>query len=150
MSLQVSTIRKFVLVVIATFTASVVGGSGTPVFQWQLDNAGSWTNVGTDSSIYATLALTGVYDYRVIISQNNGCGDTSNVVTLTVFDDPTVNVTLNDATICVGGTTVLTANVTGGTSAVTFQWQSSPDNAVWTNVAVQQQILLSLIVAPLV
>ena len=66
--------------------------------------------------------------YRVnVTDDNSGCSDpTSQPVIVTVLDDPTVNVTIPDVEVCIGAVATLTANISGGSGALTIQWQSSP------------------------
>jgi large repetitive protein len=60
---------------------------------------------------------------------------TSNEVTITVVNDPTISIT-GASTICSGGTATLTATVAGGTGTCTIQWQSSPDGSTaWANIS---------------
>ena len=60
---------------------------------------------------------------------------TSNEVTITVVNDPTISIS-GATTICSGGTATLTAITTGGTGTCTIQWQSSPNGSTgWTNIS---------------
>jgi hypothetical protein len=117
-----------------TFTATVSGGNGTSVYQWQYNNAGTWTNVGTNSNVYTTPVLTtGSYTYRLQVTQDAGCFVQSADQTVVVSADPTVSVSATNSAICVGGTTTLTATPTGGNGTTTYQWQQLI-GAVWSIV----------------
>ena len=120
-----------------TLSASTTGGSGSINYQWQLDNSGTWEDIpGATSSDYNTGALlTGTYDYRVIASQVSGCADTSSATTITVYDDPVVNVTVDVSQICNGGTATFTAGVTGGSGTTGYQWQFNLPGTGWVDVA---------------
>ena len=111
-----------------TANFSVVA-SGTPTYQWQYWDGGSWVSVanGTPAgAIYsnattATMTVAGItaagtYTYRCYVS--NACSNaTSNSATLTVSSTaPTISGT---ATVCVTYTTTLTASINPGT------WSSS-------------------------
>jgi len=121
-----------------TFTATVTGGTGTSVYQWQYNNAGTWTNVGTDNAVYTTPVLTvGSYSYRLIVNQATGCSVQSANQTVTVVADPTVSVSINNPTLCIGGTATLTATVSGGTGTTVYQWQQNV-SGTWTNVGSNQ------------
>ena len=62
----------------ALLSAVVSGGAGTSVYQWQYEDNGSWVNVGMDNDSYETPELgVGTYSYQVLVSQNAGCGVTS-------------------------------------------------------------------------
>jgi len=65
----------------------------------------------------------------------SGCDAVSDSAVLTVLAKPalTAAVAVND-TICAGGTSILTSNLTGGTGTPTFQWQYK-NSGIWTNVA---------------
>jgi hypothetical protein len=115
-------------------TANVTGGGGSNTYQWQQNISGTWTNVGTNSSTYTTPVLTGNTDFRVVITQSGiSCGVTSSAYTITTLADPSVSITATMPTICTGGSTVLMANITGGSGTITYQWQQNIAS-VWTNV----------------
>ena len=60
---------------------------------------------------------------------------TSNEVSITVVNDPTISIT-GAVTICSGGTATLTATPAGGTGTCTIQWQSSPDGSTgWADIS---------------
>ena len=60
---------------------------------------------------------------------------TSNEVTITVVNDPSISIS-GASTICSGGTATLTAVTAGGTGTCTIQWQSSPDGSTgWANIS---------------
>jgi hypothetical protein len=68
----------------ATFSVTATASSGSLSYQWQKWSAGSWSNVGTNSSSYTTGA-TGYSDYlttyRVQVTDSNG---TTNSVAATL------------------------------------------------------------------
>src|SRR5687768_6548756 len=122
----------------STFTATVTGGTGSTVYQWQYNNAGTWTNVGTNSNVFTTPPLlAGTHTYRLLVNQSSGCFVQSPDQVVTVVADPVVNITANDASICTGGTSLLTANVTGGNGVSHYQWQFN-NAGTWTNVGTDQ------------
>src|SRR5690606_11212110 len=118
-----------------TMTANVTGGAGTTNYQWQFNNSGTWTNVGTNQNTYTTPVLNtvGNYQYRVMISQNSGCEATSVPFAVNVVADPTVSASAEQTTICDGGSAVLTANVSGGAGIANFQWQQFISGS-WQNI----------------
>ena len=121
-------------------TANVTGGGGSNTYQWQQFISGTWTNVGTNSTTYATSALTGTTDFRVVITQSGiSCGVTSSAYSVTTLTDPSVSITATMSNICTGGTTVLTANVSGGSGTITYQWQQNIAS-IWTNVGTNSNI----------
>ena len=123
-----------------TFTATVSGGNGTSVYQWQYNNSGTWTNVGTNSNVYTTPTLTpGSYVYRLLVTQDAGCAVQSADQTVTVVADPTVSVAVTNPSICVGGSTTLTATPSGGNGTTNYQWQELV-GAVWGNVGTNSNV----------
>ena len=124
-----------------TFALGVTATGGTPSlsYQWQSStNNATWTNIsGATSSTYTTPALTATTYYRVIVSATgNGCGSlTSNTSTVTVVADPSITTQPAGFTECEGAAQVLTVVATGGTPSLTYQWQSSLNNAAWTNIS---------------
>ncbi|MDX1407135.1 MAG: hypothetical protein R3330_03350, partial [Saprospiraceae bacterium] len=120
-------------------TSTVTNGSGSFSYQWQESpNNIAWANVdsATNATFYPPTGSAGTTYYRVIVTDAlSGCSDpTSGSLSVTVVPDASVNVTVDNAEVCVDGDVELTANITGGSSALQIQWQSSPDDAAWTNI----------------
>ncbi len=119
---------------VANFTANVANGVGTCGVQWEQLIGATWTPIsGANATTYTTVPLTATTDYRAVYSCSTGCTVTSNPVTATVTADPAISIASN-ATVCTGGTSVLTATPSGGTDSCIIQWQSSIDNSNWTNI----------------
>jgi len=126
----------------AALTSSDDGsGDGLLTYQWQssTDNITFTDIAGETATVYDPGALTQTMYYkRVITSTLNTvpCMAESNVVTITVndVDGGTIG---SDQTICNGDDpAVLTSSVNGsGSGAITYQWQDSPDNITFTNIA---------------
>ena len=79
--------------VAATFTVAASGAA--PIsFQWQHQVGANWINVGANSATYTINAVIAADagNYRVVASNANGTA-TSNVVTLTINQLPTVTIT---------------------------------------------------------
>ena len=117
--------------------AAATGGNGAITYQWQSStNNSTWTNIsGATSANYTTSALTANTYYRRQATSAT-CGTISSTGALvTVYTnftqpDPTA------ATICPGSTNTFTlAAATGGSGAITYQWQSSTNNSTWTNIS---------------
>ncbi|MCH2081055.1 MAG: PKD domain-containing protein, partial [Saprospiraceae bacterium] len=124
---------------IVTFTATTSGGLDCQDVQWQfrLGTSGAWTNVATGDAYTSDAGLTaGTYQYRArYICNGTGCDtDNSNVITINVVADPTVDVSADDTEICVGGSTTLTATVTDGTGNISYQWQSRTGANAFANI----------------
>ncbi|HJW29827.1 MAG TPA: hypothetical protein VJ508_11380, partial [Saprospiraceae bacterium] len=118
-------------------TATVTGGSNTVDVQWQVLN-GTWNDIpgATGVTYSAPTTVSGTTQYRArIVETASGCSvPFSNIVSVVIREDATVTVSVNNSEVCVGGSAVITAVVTGGSSAMTFQWQSSTDNTNWTDI----------------
>ena len=99
-------------------TASVSGGIGAISYEWQLQDTSGWTTVGTSSTYNTPVHPAGTYEYRVVVTRSAGCSATSANVTITVLEDPTVDVSALSAQICTGGPGQVIANVSGGTGTV--------------------------------
>ena len=118
-----------------SISTSVTGGVGSTTYQWQLFNGNIWEDIpGADSSTFVSGALAaGEYDYRLIVTQDEGCTATSGEVTISVVADPVVTVAADDSTLCVGGNIILTSTVSGGSGATTYQWQFN-DGSGWSDI----------------
>lgn len=91
---------------------TAVGGPG---YQWRMDG------VDINGATEATLTAAAAGDYTVVVS--NGCGTaSSNAITVSVSEPPTLSVDITSATICAGVSTVLTANDLTGEPGTTYQW----------------------------
>jgi hypothetical protein len=125
-----------------TMSVTVTGGSGTITYQWQqsADGLGGWANstgTGATTATYTPSSATpGTTYYRVLVnSSNNGCDQTvSNTVTAIIAADIVVTAQPTDVNECVGGTNTISVTVTGGSGAITYQWQQSTDGSTgWAN-----------------
>jgi len=121
-----------------TLTAVVGNGTGNCGIQWQYLNGATWTDIaGATATTYTTPNLTETTLYRAKYNcDGNSCAEaTSNTETITVVNDPNVNIAGGEVTVCTGGNVVLTASVTGGTGTVSYQWQSSTDNVTFADIS---------------
>ena len=78
--------------------------------------ATSWTD---------TNVAPGTYNYQVAAVYNNVTSPKSNAATVTIYAPLAVVASANPATIDLGQTTTLTANVSGGTGNYTYAWTPS-------------------------
>ena len=126
----------------AALSLSGTFGAITPyTYQWQSspDNT-AWTNVsGATATTYSPPALTAMTYYRVGVTSNGGTLYTSSVVVQVYPLLPVVPGSVSPASQTVNFNTapgVLTSTgVSGGNNVYTYQWQSAPDNASWTNIS---------------
>jgi hypothetical protein len=125
----------------ASLTGNAVTADGTVTYQWQIsaDNV-TYNNVpsGGTSQNYTTDALTADTYYRRIATSTlpgTPCTLTSAGILVLVNNFTSVNTIGSDQTICSGSTASLTGNAVTADGTITYQWQSSPDNGTYTNVA---------------
>ena len=124
----------------ATLNTMILGGAGAPSFQWQIeDQFQVWQDIpGATLDSYISPTLTpGTYKYRVKLTQNAGCIDTSATAEINVFADPVVTISTGSPEVCVGALATISASVSGGTSRVQYQWQSSPDSSAWSDMLLE-------------
>ncbi|WP_344812981.1 DUF6443 domain-containing protein, partial [Chitinophaga oryziterrae] len=116
------------------------GGNGTYSYQWQQSTNGTtWTNISGETSLSYTpkgTAATAYYRLRVTSL-------TFTAYTNTLIAIPPLNgglITINSPTVASGGSVTLSSvqvATGGGCSSYTYQFQSSPDEYTWTNLASQ-------------
>ena len=120
-------------------TATISNGTGTPSYQWQISiNNTIFTDIsGATSATYNATGLTATTYYRVNMAlSGNGCDNGSSIsTTVTVVADPTVAVSASNASICSGGSSLLTATISNGTGTPAYQWQISTDNVSFTDIS---------------
>jgi hypothetical protein len=97
-----------------TLTADTSSSPCTPItgYQWYVGT----TALGTGSTQAATTAGT----YKVVVTCENGCTGEDTAVVTENITNPTVTVTGD--TVCVGDEATLTANPSGCTAGVSYQW----------------------------
>jgi hypothetical protein len=115
-----------------SMTANVISDNGSPVtgYEWKLGE----TTIGTSASLsYAV--QTADNGKALTLSVTNICGTTTTTgVTVNV---PEAFVQTNPAavSICNGTATTFTlAEPTGGSGAITYQWEQSSNNSTWTAI----------------
>lgn len=121
-----------------TSQATITGGSGTYLYQWQqsTDGGTTWTNItGATSAPYNPGALSAEVKYRRVVNSST-CSDTSNVVTVTVQGSLTNTGIGIVQTICINTRpdTLRGQTPVGGNGVFTYQWESSPNNTTWTPI----------------
>jgi hypothetical protein len=128
---------------ISTITSTITNGSGLYNYQWQSSPDGSaWSNItvnGNSANYVQVASVPGTLYYRLLVTDlANGCNDpVSNTISITVENQPTVNIAVDNPIICVGGSAIITSVVTNGSGLFNYQWQSSPDGSSgWSNITV--------------
>ncbi|MGN7987215.1 PKD domain-containing protein [Pedobacter sp. 22226] len=112
------------------------GGTGTFAYQWQSSADGNtWANVPSAINKDLTLTLNSSTYFRRLVNSTI-CTSISNSIQVTVLPGLTNNTISADQTICLGTAAAsLTGSVpSGGSGTYTYQWQSSINGTVWTDV----------------
>lgn len=124
------------------------GGTGIYYYQWQLSqNNTSWTDIpDANEALYSPPALTESTWYKRNVTSGN-CGTKfSNTVYITVYDAITAGAIGSNQSICANDTPsplVQLSPATGGTGSYAYQWQTSTDNNIWTNITGANSITYS-------
>jgi PKD repeat protein len=121
----------------AVFTVTATGSNLT--YRWQKSvNLGEWNNVtagiGGNTSTYKILAQGVDHNsyYRCIVE--NDCGkDTSDNAILYVCTPPQITMQPQDQNVVSGS--AVTFSITAQGTMLTYQWQKSTDNLVWSDIA---------------
>ncbi|MCG3164301.1 MAG: hypothetical protein POELPBGB_00055 [Bacteroidia bacterium] len=130
-----------------TLTATVSPVTG-PVYtyDWQESNDNGvgdpWVSAvggsGANTLSYTTPALTGNLWHRLVVtSTTGGCTTpiTSSSVLTTVVADPVApNPSITNASVCRGGSTVVSSTGSGGSGAILYQWQYN-NGGTWVNTS---------------
>ena len=120
-----------------SITTAPTGADGNFTHQWQVNDNGTWKDVlGATSTSYQPTSLTKTTQYRLVSTSTYGCGTvTSNVVTVTVYDEINAGVISTDQTICYNTTPAalsFSTNPSGEEGVYTYKWYESTDNATFT------------------
>ncbi|MEI2749299.1 MAG: hypothetical protein V9E88_11135 [Ferruginibacter sp.] len=121
-------------------TFSVTGSGGGLNYQWQISTDGGTTFTNIAGANSATYTLTGItiaqngYQYHVIVTGACPGTVTSNNVTLTVGNAPSITTQPTDLTVCEGVNADFTVAASG--SGLSYQWQVSTDGGTtYTDIA---------------
>ena len=114
---------------VSMITSTISNGSGVYDYQWQssADGVNGWSNInpnGTSASYNTTGVIPGITYYRILVFDlSNGCEDPeSNVVSITVSDQPIVEIAVNNAIVL-----LFSQNLTNSSSS--FLRSSADSNA---------------------
>ncbi|NMC37424.1 MAG: hypothetical protein GYA41_03785 [Bacteroidales bacterium] len=115
------------------FNVPVSGGNPPYSYQWNLN--GNPID-GATNSVYDPLNLLdpGTYVYNCTVTDECDQSENTESKTITVVDEATITVS-GGGDYCQNETVTLTAEVTGGTGTIIYQWQQSTDNISWTSIS---------------
>lgn len=126
------------------FTANIVNGGTTPMYQWQKNGV----NVGSNSVSYTAINPTGTDVFRCILTSNATCAspvkDTSNIITITVVPSvtPTISIAADNHNNCNNQLTNFTATTTNAGNSPVFVWKSN-GTIVGTNSNTYDNVFLT-------
>ncbi|KQN34533.1 hypothetical protein ASE92_13135 [Pedobacter sp. Leaf41] len=112
------------------------GGSGSFNYQWQSSTDGStWVNIPSSIDKDLTVSPPASLFYRRLVNSTI-CTSVSNVVEINVLPDLANNTISADQQLCIGSAAApLTGSIpTGGDGNFNYQWQSSLNGTVWSDV----------------
>jgi len=114
------------------------GGNGTFTNQWKTSlNGSAWTDIsGATESFYEPSSLTTKTYFKKVVTNLCGVKET-NTVTVNVNPIFTPGSIGSNQTILFNSTPLkldVSTTPSGGTGSYSYQWQSSLDNSIWTNI----------------
>jgi hypothetical protein len=127
----------------SVLSSIITNGSGFYLYQWQSSPEGSsWVDIavgGTSPTYNAPTSTAGTTYYRLLVTDvSNGCADpVSNTLEIIVVEQVEVTVEVDNDLVCIGGSSVITSNITNGSGIFNYQWQSSPDGSSgWADISI--------------
>ncbi|HEU4610022.1 MAG TPA: DUF6443 domain-containing protein, partial [Chitinophagaceae bacterium] len=120
-------------------TGTATGGNSVYTYQWQSSSDNStWSNIGGATSQNFTPGNLLSTTYYRLLATSNGLTVNSNTATITVYPQLTAGTVSPGSAVINYNTSpgALTCSAaTGGSGTYAYQWQSSPDNSTWSNIA---------------
>ena len=113
------------------------GGNGNYTYRWESSlNSLVWTNTGILSQNYSLGVLSQTVYFRRVVTAGVCSASTSNQIEIRVEPPIGNNVVLSSQTICTNTSPAqFTGSLpTGGNGLYTYQWQSSSNTIVWSNI----------------
>jgi YVTN family beta-propeller protein len=106
------------------FSVTAVNGSGVYAYRWN----GLPTGCGSYSAEYLACVPSGPgpFTVSVTVTDSNGFAVSSSSLALTIFSDPSVNLTANRSAFDVGDSVSLLAVASGGAGAYVYNWSGLP------------------------
>ncbi|MDB5222581.1 MAG: hypothetical protein JWN83_1248, partial [Chitinophagaceae bacterium] len=101
------------------------GNNGTIAVNNVSGGSGSGYTYGINNTYQSSPTFAGLApgNYNISVKDGTGCNESVSV-TIGQYTQVSVAISAPSTTVCVGTTTTLTANVTGATTGLTYQWYS--------------------------
>ncbi|PLX04532.1 MAG: hypothetical protein C0594_09090, partial [Marinilabiliales bacterium] len=99
--------------------ANVTAGDGIITTHNWTGSTGPLSATNIENPVFAS-SSTGTFNLGYTVTDDNGCSATESV-TVTVYSNPSANITPNAPTVCEGSTVTLNSNYTTGDGAITSQ-----------------------------
>ncbi len=112
----------------------VSGGDGTSyTYQWQSStDSVTWSNVGSTSTTYTPGALTATTYFRAVVT--NHSVPANSVPAKMMPETGTITPAIDSVLYNTSPGQLRVTGVYGSYSTNAYQWQSSPDSSIWTNI----------------
>ena len=115
-------------------TLTLSGQTGA-VVRWESSpNGSSWSTILNTAGLtsFSYLNVTATTQYRAVVQSGTCAIAYSSTATVTYQNTPVGGTIAGSATYCQVGTYAGTLTLSGYTTGVALQWQTSPDNTTWT------------------
>ena len=122
--------------VVLSANATDTGGTGVASIAFERSPAGAGTWTGIPATWDTTSAANGLYDLRVIATDNAGNAGTSAPITSRWVDNLKPTVAVVDPGIAVTGTVTIAANANDGHSGVKRVELQYLDGSTWTTIGI--------------
>lgn len=107
-------------------SATITGGTGDYSISW----TGGSISEGQGTPQITTGSLFANTQYTLQVTDESGCVASASILLLVSSNQPSLTATADPDPICIGSSSVLTAQATGGSGSFTYQWYDPSNNPV--------------------
>ena len=130
---------------VPTASASDPNGYTTPTFKWYSAATGGTALQSSTSTSYTTSVSATTTFYVSVTNPSTGCESGRTAVTITVNTPDGVTASASPATLCLGGSSTLTAVKGSGTNVYTYAWMATSSNASTAGISTNTGSSISVI-----
>ncbi len=112
---------------------AATGGNPPYTYNWSPVDFITPPSTPADYNPYIVLSSLGSNIFTVTVTDINGC-TTSDDITITILESPNVSLSATDELICLGESTEISAEITGGVDPLEIDW--SHDSGLHSNTAI--------------